>query len=565
MGRDLINSLLHRKLKDGQKHNHLFEVVSCRSTNLGNGDTFFSVDQMADFVRTYSYQTSRLAKKWSKWSLDRKVRAIYQFLYDHIQYKIDEHTQQLRSPACSWHVRKKGIDCKSYSIFAGSILRELGIGFSIRQVRQPGQAQSQFTHVYIVVPKDQIRFDLTKGYLIIDATKHSNTEGPYLEAKDVFMLPHVGLNAPTAEHATIDFGPNRQVSTEAATGFDEFLGFLKSIGVSVFTIDAAREHFSQLLSEGIDPYFRIDNDSFILGRTRYPYQSYAGQRFNDPLAAVGLGSPGLANLDLSQIGGQIQTIASGLIGGDFLDRTIGAVLANGFDVSCWGASTNPKQAKAEAAQDAPFYIELSGLSTRVTEANLRKFVLYTTAYHAKRVDSQNNGRLARCTRKGHEAAALAMIGFRDQIISDVIRLIKNAGGDIRVNGTEYIEDYSVPTASGWFNGMVTDDGINPITINKYTIVQPSRPVSVPRTGTGARPSNNSSSTASRPVSTSSPRPSTSSRPVSNTPSSGGGFQRVSRPASNNAGRTANATAGINPVAGFGIAALAVWGISKMIN
>ena len=106
-------------------------------------------------------------------------------------------TQNLRSPAHSWHTaRQSGIDCKSYSIFASSILLNLGIKHYIRQVKQPKMNPDSFTHVYVIVPKNQETGSLLDGYFTIDGTRKNKSEGKFTLAKDIFMsqLPHLGLN-----------------------------------------------------------------------------------------------------------------------------------------------------------------------------------------------------------------------------------------------------------------------------------------------------------------------------------------------------------------------------------
>jgi hypothetical protein len=117
-------------------------------------------------------------------------------VYNHFQYKADDEDQLLRSPACSWYDRYNGIDCKSYSILASSILLELGINHYIRKIKQPTFAPDEFTHVYVVVPKDQKTNDLNKGYYIIDGTVTGNYEPEYIETKDEYMngLQHYSLN-----------------------------------------------------------------------------------------------------------------------------------------------------------------------------------------------------------------------------------------------------------------------------------------------------------------------------------------------------------------------------------
>ncbi len=53
-----------------------------------------------------------------------------------------------------------------------------------------------FTHVYVIVPKNQETGSLLDGYFTIDGTRKNKSEGKFTLAKDIFMsqLPHLGLN-----------------------------------------------------------------------------------------------------------------------------------------------------------------------------------------------------------------------------------------------------------------------------------------------------------------------------------------------------------------------------------
>jgi hypothetical protein len=191
--KDIITAGLYRSLRSDYPNN-IFPKVYCKKTELGDGDTFFSVQQIATTIYTYWKQSQQIATLLKKSSLKATSQAIHQFVYTHFQYKADEQEQQLRSPACSWRVRESGIDCKSYSIVVGSILMALDISFYIRQIKQPFFYPDQFTHVYIVVPIDQVNNNLQKGYYVIDGTIPTMNETAFVEYKDVLVMKHIGLN-----------------------------------------------------------------------------------------------------------------------------------------------------------------------------------------------------------------------------------------------------------------------------------------------------------------------------------------------------------------------------------
>lgn len=189
-----LNAVLYRPLRNDYPAD-IFPQVFCRPTNLGNGDTFFSVELIAIFINTYWEQCKKIAKKLQGKTFAQTMSNIHFFAYSHFQYAADWRLQKLRSPACSWRQREKGIDCKSYTILVGAILKCLGINFYIRQIKQLMSARpDKYTHVYIVVPIDQKNNDLEKGYYVIDGTIPTMTEIPLIETSDLLVMNHIGLN-----------------------------------------------------------------------------------------------------------------------------------------------------------------------------------------------------------------------------------------------------------------------------------------------------------------------------------------------------------------------------------
>lgn len=194
-----FDSFLFRKIHSGEKFEKLIPKTKCQKIDAGTGNTDHSIDKMIEVVQTYSWQMDGVADLLKKSSLKNTVGNIYDFCYNHFQYKADKAEQMLRSPACSWKERYTGIDCKSYSIIASSILTEMDLLHYIRKVKQPGSAPSEFTHVYVIVPVDQNAGTLLQGYYVIDGTTHDNKEVVFTQANDSFMegLQHSILNGPS--------------------------------------------------------------------------------------------------------------------------------------------------------------------------------------------------------------------------------------------------------------------------------------------------------------------------------------------------------------------------------
>lgn len=187
--------LLHREIKPGKEFEKLIPKTTCKATFLGKGMTDFSVDKMAGMVKMYAFQMSKVAELFRNKSLQQTCNDIHKWCYWHFQYKADKETQYLRSPSCSWYSRVEGIDCKSYTIIASCILTNLGIKHYIRRIKQPGFAPELWTHVYVVVPKNQKNSKLSEGYFVIDGTVETLQESVFTQTSDLFMdMEHYGLN-----------------------------------------------------------------------------------------------------------------------------------------------------------------------------------------------------------------------------------------------------------------------------------------------------------------------------------------------------------------------------------
>ncbi len=185
-----INKSLYRSLRLGAQYERYMPFSDCSSVKpLGKGDTSEAIRQMRQTALKYQHHTQELSKIFfSESNLEQLCTDIHQFLYWHLQYSIDGDAQLLRSPACSWRSRYQGIDCKSYSIFASTILLNRGVKHYMRRIKQVNNPNG-FTHVYVIVPIDQKKATLKQGYYIIDGTINLSVkkELPFLVADDIFV------------------------------------------------------------------------------------------------------------------------------------------------------------------------------------------------------------------------------------------------------------------------------------------------------------------------------------------------------------------------------------------
>lgn len=262
-----FDTMLWRPLRSGIEYDALIPVTSCKSTYVGNGNTDFSVDEMEKVIEQYAYQTEKIAQKLQRQTIKATTDNIHDFLFNHFQYMADESNQLLRSPACSWFTRKKGIDCKSYSILASCILLNLDVTHYIRRIKQPGYAPEEYTHVYVIVPKDQQTGSLESGYYVIDGTLKNNIEPAFVGKNDKKMsLRHYSLNG-VPQHDLNGLGLSvGDFKLESLKDFSTILKSLDCIGGSAYSkgkikkIHNSMETYFNNLIQKINKAVVDDND-----------------------------------------------------------------------------------------------------------------------------------------------------------------------------------------------------------------------------------------------------------------------------------------------------------------
>lgn len=168
-----------RNIRSGDQYKQLIPLPSNRKVYLGEGDTFLSLDQMSKLIKETLSETKQLAKQLAGNTTKQSVANVKEFLYWHIQYLQDEVEQFLQSPARTWSNRSTGVDCKSYSVFASSLLTNMGIKNSLRQIKQVSFNPQYWSHVYVIVPGTN---------LVIDGTVLYNTEPLFAEKYDTEIL-----------------------------------------------------------------------------------------------------------------------------------------------------------------------------------------------------------------------------------------------------------------------------------------------------------------------------------------------------------------------------------------
>jgi len=129
--------------------------------------------------------TSALAKNIPGFTTYDYCRNLYSILKENVKYKVDAPgTQDVKSPAQVW--LDKYADCKSFSLFIGSVLQNKGIPFFYRFVSFANDPTP--THVYVIVPlKEFSKYPNKKdSYIAMDVVwKGFNQEKQFNHKKDM--------------------------------------------------------------------------------------------------------------------------------------------------------------------------------------------------------------------------------------------------------------------------------------------------------------------------------------------------------------------------------------------
>ncbi len=374
-------------LLTGNQFNQFIPKSNCQRTDLGSGDTFFTVSSMREWVKKYHSQAKRIAPILKGATVEKTVENIHSFLYQLLAYKADGPLQVIKSPACAWSTRDQGTDCKTFSVFASAILSELRINHAIRQVKQPTFHPDLWTHVYVVVPKNQNSKRIGKDYFVLDGTKMINTEVSYSEKNDEFMdLQHIGLACASTTGVTPGIIPHHKrrpvlPKPHMKNCYRQFMGYLNMLysqGLPAEYVQKIKHVLDSELAKGKDPVIELSENGI----------GVEGKRFMFP---VGLMGPG-AVVFKKKVGDFLKNAGKKVI------QKIGAWVKLIFSkiigfFQCIGSSTNPK--KSEEL--------IKVIAANFWERPLRQM---------ERVDSLNTAELARRLSKASKDLAVMEAYFR---------------------------------------------------------------------------------------------------------------------------------------------------------
>ncbi|WP_299681101.1 transglutaminase-like domain-containing protein [uncultured Tenacibaculum sp.] len=471
-----INTALYRPIKSNSKYDKYFEKVSCVSTFLGEATTTVGLQLMSDWAKKYQYQTKQISKELKGNTLHKTVNNVYNFLYQHIQYQADGYEQELKSPACSWKMRFTGIDCKSYSLFASTILSNLNIAHKFRKVVQPS-APDRWSHVYVIIENGGKE-------LVIDGANHFNKEVEYLQKHDMEIrdqkLPYYGMNSAfTKSFMNMD---------KAVRNFIGFLDELKiKHGLSPQIANQIKYDAKRHLDKGVEPRVLITKRYVQINQNRhYLNLTPSGLGFLD---FGGSNDKDKDDDDSSFLGDLIDAINVG----NFIDRGFGQVFDNGFDFSCWRASFPPSLAESETKAKIQDMFVKSNLRGVVQSLDLTRIKLSANRV-IRELQLAVNDRYALsqsrkgCTKKGETESYKLFKAALD-------KLYVALDSDFKINYITVDKPVNFTFRGGSITRNTTVKEISTISLkNKPVTDTPTKPVTVDdKSGTGKpkEPKNNS--------------------------------------------------------------------------
>lgn len=178
-----MQASIKRDIQPGVRYNHLMPRSKGKDTVIvepGKAQLHHTINLIRSLVHETKNDTRKLASVLKGKSLEETCRNIWQFVYNHIQYRKDQPgIEQVRRPARTWADRQRGVDCDCYTVFISSILLNLAIPHRIRITKYGGKRH--FQHIYPVVPTPA-------GGITLDCvTDAFDYEVPYTEKRDFDM------------------------------------------------------------------------------------------------------------------------------------------------------------------------------------------------------------------------------------------------------------------------------------------------------------------------------------------------------------------------------------------
>lgn len=221
----------YREIKNGSEFSHYFPKSDVsEKIVVEDGTVKDTVKLIEHVVSKYNWQTKALSETFKRNTLPETLNAIWDFFYNHYQYKLDRaDVEELRTPARAWHDRKTGIDCDCYSISISCVLTNLGIKHKFRVTKYGAGWQ----HIYVIVP---VPNSIKNEYWVLDCVlDRFNYEKTYTDKFDYKMenlgIPVAilsGIDNDTELHTILSGADFDEPGFGAVSTMEDDLGALKT-------------------------------------------------------------------------------------------------------------------------------------------------------------------------------------------------------------------------------------------------------------------------------------------------------------------------------------------------
>lgn len=150
-----------RNIKSGSQYNKYFANSKGNDQVIDhNATTYNTIDFIAKNAVKTAHQATEIAKVLQGKGVENTSRKIFDFFYNHFQYKLDKNgVEQVRNLNRAWKDRASGIDCDCFTHAISQVLVAMGVPHILRKIKIKGRPYYQ--HIYVIVPKNG---DATKNY-----------------------------------------------------------------------------------------------------------------------------------------------------------------------------------------------------------------------------------------------------------------------------------------------------------------------------------------------------------------------------------------------------------------
>jgi len=174
-------------------------VIGTSTRNRTNGRTSDIIKAIENNFNAAVLQSVKIASSFKRDTQTKTAAAIWSFLRKNIQYIKDTSEQNIKMP--NRFLSDKNGDCKSFTLFAGSILKNLGLPVVFRYASYSGSSIP--THVYAVTNDEK------GNEIIIDGVyDRFNAEAPYFFKTDKLMNVNTLAGPPARPRSLPPVNPN---------------------------------------------------------------------------------------------------------------------------------------------------------------------------------------------------------------------------------------------------------------------------------------------------------------------------------------------------------------------